>query len=131
MIKPSTIVNLSVPYVVALMALLGPLTAASARPKVLGTKIYCNCWCHVSDKLKDQVVADDRGYSCTAFNGKVCNLSDPETGLVSSGRTSACFASDKYGIPTRQSGGDTPPTMPTKPKPGTTPTLPAGTQGNP
>jgi hypothetical protein len=91
------------------------IAEAFAKPKKLGEKSYCTCTCHVSEELTQDIVVDSRGYFCGLFENKTCNVRDPETDGIRSGRTEACFPANKDGTPaTKGDPGPTPP--PAKPK---------------
>jgi hypothetical protein len=69
--------------------------AASALPKQ-GAGQACSCICFVplgypADSLVAVMNYNSSNHQCYLFNGKTCNLENPNTGGVSSGRLSNCL----------------------------------------
>ena len=62
-------------------------TPTLAAPKYVVTG-RCLCWCDVGGT--DPQVYDGMGATCDSFNDKTCNVQDPQTGGVRSGRLKAC-----------------------------------------
>ena len=61
---------------------------ASAKPK--GTTTKCECECYVSAHLAPFVTYNAGGSSCVALERQTCNVEDPATGGIRTGKLDYC-----------------------------------------
>ena len=66
------------------------MTTALARPRVVATG-NCLCTCFAGTGVEFRVYGPTGG-TCDLYNGKTCNIEDPETRGIRSGRLEACDA---------------------------------------
>ena len=84
-----TIMNAFAVSILGLTVLFGS-SEASAAPKWGAPGGRCDCNCSVTGRSEILTIAETV-YGCHAAEGKTCNLSDPATGGVRSGKITFCI----------------------------------------
>jgi hypothetical protein len=91
---------LKVVFLLAVVA--GVPHAASALPKQ-GSGGTCNCVCVAPSGIGGQIMTiaiyNSLNYQCPVFNGKTCNVSNPNTGGVATGSLIGCDKSTVFTQP--------------------------------
>jgi hypothetical protein len=77
-----------------LIAALAGLLVATATPALaldnnLGVSNRCDCLCQAPN-VENFVMYQGNGLSCVLFEGRACNIQNPETQLIETGRTFGC-----------------------------------------
>jgi hypothetical protein len=78
---------------ILILTLLIMVPPAIARPKLVATG-RCSCVCSGPNLFVGREY-DSLGNTCDAFDGKTCNVEDPATGGVRSGRLLGCASEMK------------------------------------
>ena len=73
----------------AVLVLVTPSLAKKKPPHIEMTG-RCDCACLTPGGLTSSVTVESEGYACAAFDNKTCNVADPATGGIRSGKTLAC-----------------------------------------
>ena len=69
------------------------ILTASAPAQARDNDIFgfqCSCECETSAGVSAQQFYRDLGLGCGALNNRTCNIEDPQTGQIRSGRTWGC-----------------------------------------
>jgi hypothetical protein len=100
----------------AIAVMLAALAPAQARDnETFG--FQCECWCHTSNTSTPQFYYD-LGLGCGVLNNRTCNIENPQTGLIETGRTDSCSpAREPAGTGGLQPGGILDPGSSTTPGP--------------
>jgi hypothetical protein len=70
-----------------------PYTASALPKQGVGTTCSCVCIVHLGGPQDDLIALmnyNSSSHQCNLFNGKTCNLENPNTGGVSSGHLNTC-----------------------------------------
>jgi hypothetical protein len=74
----------------AILALVPVLaTSAQARDNNEIFGFQCECWCATGNLFTSNYYYD-LGLGCGALNNRTCNVENPQTGLIETGRTTSC-----------------------------------------
>jgi hypothetical protein len=71
------------------LALAATGTPALALDNSPITNPRCECMCD-APSFAAPIMIQNNGLSCMAFNNRACNMENPDTGLIVTGRTDAC-----------------------------------------
>jgi hypothetical protein len=76
-------------FAMAAAALLAGVTPAAALDNVVIGSGRCDCMCETAN-AGNYGTYDSVGYGCGALEGKTCNIENPQTGLIETGRLWGC-----------------------------------------
>jgi hypothetical protein len=79
--------TLAAALALALCAVGTPALALDNRPM---SNPRCECMCDAPSFAEPIMIQNNAGLSCSAFSNRACNMENPDTGLIVTGRTIAC-----------------------------------------